>query len=175
MEPQCTGLQVYQSRRSHNQTYGLIIQARQLEIGANLQPIEYLAIDESEMCTLDLVTLLSQFTGKVHVNNGAADSTVPFGGLNILLMGDFYQFPPVANVNAALYCMPRNRNMAIIRKVIFMQFKTVVNLMQQWRINDVVWTVLLEQLHNGECSQEDLNEMHKLVLTNPVLYAGISY
>ena len=133
----------------------------------NLQPIEYLAIDESGMCTLDLVTLLSQVAGKVRVDSGAVDSTAPFGGLNIILMGDFHQFPPVANVNAALYCAPPNRNTAIVGKAIYLQFETVVNLIQQWRIDDDVWTALLQCLCNGECSQEDLDEMRKLVLTNP--------
>ena len=56
----------------------------------NLQSLEYLAINELGMCTLDLITLLSQVAGKVRVDDGATDSTVPFGGVNIILMGDFY-------------------------------------------------------------------------------------
>jgi len=59
----------------------------------NLQPPQWLAIDKVGMCTVDLLTLLSQVMGKVRAGYSTADSTRPFGGLNIMLMGDFHQFP----------------------------------------------------------------------------------
>ncbi|KIM74273.1 hypothetical protein PILCRDRAFT_92659 [Piloderma croceum F 1598] len=68
----------------------------------NLQPIEWLAIDEMGMCTLDLLTLLSQVAGKARVDNSRANATVPFRGLNLILIGDFHQFPPVGAASSAI-------------------------------------------------------------------------
>ena len=101
------------------------------------------AIDEMGMCTLDLLTLLSQVAGKVRVDDGKADATIPFGGLNIILLGDFHQFPPVGAPNAALYCPPVARNTATVGKAIYSQFETVIDLVQQWRIEDKEWMDIL--------------------------------
>ena len=133
----------------------------------NLCGLEWLAIDEAGMCTLDLLTLLSQVAGKSRIDNGTADSTVPFGGLNILLMGDFHQFPPVGNSNAALYCSPPARNTAVVGKSIYLQFNTVIDLNHQKRITDTVWNGVLQKVRVGNCSREDLDEIRKLILTNP--------
>jgi hypothetical protein len=62
---------------------------------ANILNSQYLAIDKCGMCTLDLVTLLSQVVGKVRADDGSADSMTLFGGMNVILMGDFHQFPLV--------------------------------------------------------------------------------
>ena len=88
------------------------------------------------MCTLNLLTLLSQVAGKARTDVGRADSTVPFGGLNVMLIGDFHQFPPVGAMNTALYCPPNSigRNTATVGKAIYAQFQTVVNLTKQERI-----------------------------------------
>jgi hypothetical protein len=72
----------------------------------NILPPLWLAIDEVGMCTLNLLTLLSQVAGKVKVDDGKANTTVPFGGLNVLIMGDFHQFPPVGSPHVALYRKP---------------------------------------------------------------------
>lgn len=74
---------------------------------ANILPPLWLAIDEIGMCTHDLFTLLSQVAGMTRAQDSATDSTAPFGGLNILLMGDFHQFPPVGSSNSVLYCPPQ--------------------------------------------------------------------
>jgi len=133
----------------------------------NIQPTQYLAIDEAGMSTLDLITLLSQVCGKVRADDATAKSTMPFGGLNIILMSDFHQFPPVGNSNAALYCTPPNRNTAIVGKAIYLQFDTVINLTKQWRMNDPNWIAILQRLRKGDCSKRDLDEMRNLTLTNP--------
>jgi hypothetical protein len=133
----------------------------------NLQPILWLAIDEMGMCTLDLLTLLSQVAGKARVDDGRADATVPFGGLNVIMMGDFHQFPPVGASNAALYCPPVARNTATVGKAIYLQFETVIDLVQQWRITDKEWMNILARSRDGECTKQDIHEIRKLIITNP--------
>lgn len=133
----------------------------------NLVPPQWLAIDEIRMCMLDLLTLLSQVMGKARVRLGTADSTVPFGGLNILIMGDFHQFPPVGHPNNALYCSLNTRNTLVVGKAIYQQFDTVIDLSQQMRVTDSEWNSILQRSREGDYSETDLDEIHKLGLTNP--------
>jgi hypothetical protein len=133
----------------------------------NISAAEWLAVDESGMCTTDVLTLLSQVCGKVRAGDGSATSTAPFGGLNVLLMGDFHQFPPVGNSNAALYCPALSRNTSIVGKAIYLQFETVIMLVKQERITDYVWMHLLQRARIGECTKADVAEIRALVLSNP--------
>ncbi|KAF8221469.1 hypothetical protein L208DRAFT_1382251 [Tricholoma matsutake] len=41
--------------------------------------------------------------GNQHNDLNGVDATVPFRGLNVILLGDFHQFPPVGNPRVALY------------------------------------------------------------------------
>jgi hypothetical protein len=132
----------------------------------NLQPIEWLAIDEMGMCTLDFLTLLSQVAGKARVDNSSADATIPFGDLNLILIGDFHQFPPVGAASSALYCPAGSRNTSAVGKAIYLQFETVVNLLKQERIKDIVWKDILQRSREGQCTAEDIDEIRKLILTN---------
>jgi hypothetical protein len=133
----------------------------------NLQLIQWLAIDKMSMCTLDILTLLSQVARKARVDNGNMDATVPFGGLNIILMSDFHQFPLVGATNAMLYCPPVARNTATVRKVIYSQFDTVINLTKQERIQDEQWKQILHKLREGKCTNEDIWEIRKLIVNDP--------
>jgi len=133
----------------------------------NLLLPSWIAIDEVGMCTVDLITLLSQVAGKVHASDGSVDSTTPFRGLNMMLMGDFHQFPPVGNSKAALDSNPLSRKTTIIGKAIYTQFQTVINLTQQWHIRDSRWIEIIQNARQGECTQEDIEEIRKLVIARP--------
>ncbi|KIL65995.1 hypothetical protein M378DRAFT_75913 [Amanita muscaria Koide BX008] len=93
----------------------------------------------------------------------------PFGGRDIILTGDFHQFPPVGNKQSALYCptSPHDSKDSILGKTIFDSFDTVVILHQQNRIQDEEWSILLQRLRTGECTEKDVEEAHKLVLGHP--------
>jgi len=66
-----------------------------------------------------------------------------FGGLNVILGGDFHQFPPVvARQSAPLYWPVDSRHDSeddILGRKIFEQFTTVVQLKEQIRIRDATW------------------------------------
>ena len=65
--------------------------------------VGFLAMDESSMMTTSLLTLGSQMSGRIWNGDGAVDSTNPFRGLNMILMGDFRQFKLVGKPHEALY------------------------------------------------------------------------
>ena len=127
----------------------------------------WLAIDEMGMLTKDLTTYLSQVAGAVRTGDGHADSTIAFGALNILLIGDFHQFPPVGHNNASLYSSQNPRISCTIGENLFNQFDTVIELTEQRRITDPVWRDILHNARTGDCNAENLAEIRKLVLTNP--------
>lgn len=128
----------------------------------NIENVLWITVDEVSMCTLDQITLLSQVVGKVR--SASAASTTPFGGANIMLMGDFHQLPPVAGKNNALYSTPGPRNSAVVGRVIYEQFDTVINLTEQMRMTDEGWNDILQRSREGDCTEEDLKEIRKLML-----------
>jgi hypothetical protein len=76
------------------------VEARQKK---NMGNVLWLTIDKMSMLTTPLLVHLSQATGVVRTGLTAVDVTIPFGGINVVLLGDFHQFPPVANATRELY------------------------------------------------------------------------
>ncbi|RDB17999.1 ATP-dependent DNA helicase RRM3 [Hypsizygus marmoreus] len=126
-------------------------------------------VDECSMITKEHLCLVSQSAGKVLAGEYRNDSTLPFGAIDFILIGDFHQFPPVKNKSGALYCdRPlTDKTRALIGREIFLQFKKVVILKEQKRIQDATWARILTNLRDGDCDGSDIEEIRKLVLTNP--------
>ena len=113
---------------------------------------------------------MSQVTGFMKTGNGRANATILFRGMNVLLLSDFHQFPPVANSHASLYASPsvssKETTTWVIGCNIYAQFKTVVTLTEQMRVTDNIWRQILEHSRMGDCTKKDLQEIRKLMLTN---------
>ena len=127
----------------------------------------WLAIDEKSMMTTPLLTLLSQATGTVRSSLSNIDPTIAFGGLNVILFGDFHQFPPVANNKRELYNSNPPHGICQLGRNLFEQFDIVIQLEQQMRIQDHVWDNILQRSRTGDCTSDDILEIMNLVLTNP--------
>jgi len=112
---------------------------------------------------------LSEIIAKSRALEGKGRLHEPFGSMHIIKSGDFHQFPPVTNPTGALYVdrPDKDSKHALIGREIFLQFDKVVILDKQNRIRDDVWANILSRLRVGECDQNDLEEIRKLVLTNP--------
>lgn len=83
-----------------------------------------------------------------------------------MLMGDFHQFPPIAQEKKSLYCSHPPNQRCELGQGLFHQFQTVVELHQQMRINDSIWTSILQRARNGECTASDVNVIRSLILNN---------
>ena len=94
-----------------------------------------------------------------------------FGGLNVILVGDFHQFPPVvAHTTAPLYWPADYRHDSedeILGRKIYEQFTTVVQLKEQIRVQDAVWQDVLQHVLHGNCHQRHIDIIKKLIITNP--------
>ncbi|KAJ3571837.1 hypothetical protein NP233_g3490 [Leucocoprinus birnbaumii] len=93
-------------------------------------------------------------------------SSQPFGGLDVILFGDFHQFPPVARSGKALY-EPSKKEQDTLGHQLYQQFTTVVILQEQMRVQDQRWLSFLKRLRVGGCHADDLHFLRRLSLTNP--------
>lgn len=99
------------------------------------------------------------------------DADLPFGGLNVILVGDFHQFPPIVCARSAPLYYPNNPRFndedAIIGREVYKQFSTVIRLRKQMRVHDPVWEDLLQHVRYGNCKKEHINLLRSLIITNP--------
>ena len=132
----------------------------------NLGSVLWLTIDEMSMMMTPMLVHLSQATGMVWTGLTGIDLSIPFGGLNMLLLGDFHQFPPVASATRELYYPSPENSTCQLGRNLFEQFDIVIKLDQQIHIHDVSWMEILQQTCTGDCTHQDITAMKKLVLTN---------
>jgi hypothetical protein len=130
---------------------------------------QFLITDEVSMCTKQLKYRGSEIVSHVRGLEGIGNRSECFGGMDTIDFGDFHQFPPVGNPSAALYCDRPDTDDAhsLKGRSIYLEYDKVVILREQMRVTDDVWTGILSRLRVGDCTEDDINEVRKLVLTNP--------
>jgi hypothetical protein len=130
---------------------------------------QFLIMDEVSMCTKQLKYRGSEIVSNVRASEGVGCRSECFGGMDIIDFGDFHQFPPVGNPTAALYCDRPDTDDAhgLKGRSVFMEYDKVVILREQMRVTDALWAGILSRLSVSNCSEDDINEVKKLVLTNP--------
>lgn len=134
----------------------------------NIEGKEFTIIDEISMADKVILYCTSEVVGSTRAKEFKGSAEDPFGGMNVILAGDFHQFPPVGNASGALYVEKEDDSArAKIGREVFKQFETVVILNEQIRMKDKGWSQMLDKLRVGECSHEDIEEIKKLVLSNP--------
>ena len=122
---------------------------RQLQI--KWSSVHYLLIDEISTVSEQL---FAEVSSQMVLAKNPADKTLPFGGINVIVCGDFMQFPPVTMQGKPLYYgaasqqlleyswgdVSESLNMGISGRALFMQLTDVVILKQQMRqANDTVY------------------------------------
>ncbi|GAW05036.1 ATP-dependent DNA helicase PIF1 [Lentinula edodes] len=133
----------------------------------NMEGVEYLIIDEKSMATKDMLAQLSIIASQVRRTLDIPESGQYFGGMNVILCGDFHQFPPVGSISNALFHPTAISPLSIQGKEIYHTFDKVVSLTKQMRVQDEGWMTLLERLRIGDCTKDDLQELNKLRLDIP--------
>ncbi len=132
--------------------------------------IAYLIIDEISMVSRALLAVYSRHIA--IAKTGKLDSSAPFGGLNVIICGDFHQFPPVGTKSRSPLYFPNNTSLGdktddCMGRIIYEGFTTVVVLKEQVRVTDPVWLDFLRHLRNGRVQQRHITMLKKLTLTNP--------
>lgn len=115
------------------------------------QGCRFLVIDEKSMINLHTLTIIDS---RLRAIFPAVDQ--PFGGVNLLLCGDFYQLPPVGG--KALYSVKLGKDAAAIYgQQIYQQFNQTIRLTEVMRQQgedniSVAFRGALTELRNGNLS-----------------------
>lgn len=106
--------------------------------------VDCLVIDEVSMLTPQLLELLDEVGRRVRKGN----YTKPFGGLQLVFVGDFYQLPPICNGNQCF---------AFQSKVWSQVVSKTVSLSMIYRQSDTTFQKILNEARTGNLSEESLN------------------
>ena len=115
-------------------------------------------------------SFLQKFALKIKQARGHVDDNDWWGGLNVIMCGDFHQFPPVA-VGRSEYLFNRVKGEEgancpkMIGQEIYEGFNIVVILRQQKRVKDERWLQFLRRLRKGEVNHDDITMLRTLVLS----------
>jgi hypothetical protein len=115
-------------------------------------------------------TFLAKLSQIISIATESENDTI-FGGLNVILVFDFHQFPPVvARRSAPLYYpaeTSRDSEDDVLGQKIYEQFTIVVQLKKQIRVQDEIWHDVLQHVRHGNCRQEHIDIIKSLIVTDP--------
>jgi hypothetical protein len=113
---------------------------------------------------------LADLSKNISIGKGRDVNGRTFGGINVVLCGDFHHFPPVAGgPQEALYAASQpgvDTQEQLVGREIYEEFSTVVILKEQMRIIDSGCKKMLSRLQYGRVQKDDIDLLHKLVISN---------
>jgi len=122
---------------------------------ANWKNTELLIIDEVSMLSLKVFIILDLIAKRVKQKR-----TTPFGGIQIIFSGDFYQLPPVGNENdpdSFKFCFETPLWDELFPK------KNQIILQTIFRQTDEKYAKILNRLRVGEITKTGIEELQKCV------------
>ena len=117
--------------------------------------IDLLIIDEISMMSLKLFEILDKI-GKIIRNNDK-----PFGGIQLIFSGDFYQLPPVGDDNdlsTSQFCFES--------PLWNQSFTTIIILDHIFRQVDPIYLKILRQIRRGGISKKMEHVLSTRIITN---------
>ncbi len=115
--------------------------------------VDILIIDEVSMMSLKLFEILDLLGKKIRKN-----LMKPFGGIQIVFSGDFYQLPPVGSANeygSSAFCFESERWAST--------FDTTIKLQTIYRQTDQLYTTILNQIRVGKIYKSSFDKLNERV------------
>lgn len=125
---------------------------RKPPIRDRIRNVDILVIDEVSMMSAELFEKINAVCQTIR------RSSAPFGGIQVVLTGDFFQMTPVFNRNVQLLGDQDTRLM--FESKVFTKYftkKNTVNLKKNFRQNDIAFLRILQKIRTGEYTEEDIN------------------
>jgi ATP-dependent DNA helicase PIF1 len=114
-----------------------------------------LVIDEVSMLSQKIFEILNEI-GKCIKNR----MDLPFGGMQVIFTGDFYQLPPVGNMEepeTSAFCFESPEWLSVFPLKNHVELKTI------FRQNDPIYVKILSEIRVGELSEESKETLKKYV------------
>ena len=121
-----------------------------------LRKMELLVIDEISMVRCDVIDAIDTILKSVRHNHD-----LPFGGVQLLCIGDLYQLPPVAqhhewNILQEYYTSPFFFDSLVIRG----QMPLLIELNKIYRQKEDSFVSLLNKVRNNTMTADDFEDLH---------------
>lgn len=128
----------------------------------------YLIIDEISMISCAMLSKIEAKMRHVKQTGDSHQDNLPFGGVNVIICGDFHQFPPViGGASNALYTRfgeGEGPDDLVHGRRLYELFTCVVVLRQQVRVTDQRWLNFLRRARTGSCTADDLHYVRTLTI-----------
>ena len=122
-----------------------------------LRKMELLVIDEISMVRCDIMDAIDTILKSVRRKHD-----VPFGGVQLLCIGDLYQLPPVAqrhewNILKEFYSSPFFFDSNVIKE----QMPLLIELNKIYRQKEDSFVALLNKVRNNNMNANDFEDLHR--------------
>jgi len=120
----------------------------------NWKSIKILIVDEVSMMSQKMFEILDEL-GKIIRNSSA-----PFGGIQVVFTGDFFQLPPVGTdgeVETAKFCFETPLWKTVFKDANHIQLTTI------FRQKDPVYIEILSQIRKGKLDEKNIQILQKYV------------
>ena len=115
----------------------------------NWENTDVLIIDEVSMMSCRMFDLLNKLGQTIRLNKK------PFGGIQVIFSGDFFQLPPVKETT---FCFESD--------IFYDSFNVIINLTKIYRQNDPVYKKLLLNMRKGLISKKSIELLYSKIITN---------
>lgn len=124
-----------------------------------LQELELIIIDEISMVRADIIDFIDKVL-RIYCRN----MRVPFGGKQVLLVGDVYQLEPVVKEDEKQLLAPFYPNSFFFNAHVFREMRLVsIELKKVYRQNDQNFITLLDHIRTSQVSASDLYNLNQRV------------
>ena len=124
-----------------------------------IREVELIIIDEISMVRADIIDFIDKVL-RVYCRN----MREPFGGKQLLLVGDIYQLEPVVREDDRRLLNPFYRSSFFFDAKIFQQFQLVsIELKKVYRQSDPVFINILDHIRTSQAQMKDLQLLNKRV------------
>lgn len=124
-----------------------------------IREVELIIIDEISMVRADIIDFINKVL-RVYCRN----MREPFGGKQLLLVGDIYQLEPVVREDDRRLLNPFYRSSFFFDAKIFQQFQLVsIELTKVYRQSDPVFISILDHIRTSQAQTKDLQLLNQRV------------
>ena len=134
-----------------------------------LREVELIIIDEISMVRADIIDFIDKVL-RIYTRNSE-----PFGGKQLLLVGDVYQLEPVLKEEDRQLLRPFYQSAYFFNAKVWQEMRLVsIELRKVYRQKDDQFIAMLDRIRQNRATQGDLKSLNERVDTRPIAEANSS-